>query len=275
MLQKRQDTKLNNGKLNNGQDKIKTGADTIKNGPDANLCDELRTLIINLGASFVGFSNVYELLPEALKRYPYAISFGVRLSNAIIDEIEDKPTYTYYSHYRSVNALIDNIGLRVMLYLQDKGHRAYSIPASQSIPDAPQSYSGLFPHKTGAVASGLGWIGKNGLLIHGEYGPRVRLGTVLTDLELPCGYPTDWSGAESAPEETLAEKVRRVCRSCNRCVSACPAMALTGNEWHPGVRREDIVDAKACSDYMKEKFKHIGRGDVCGICISVCPLGKA
>lgn len=223
-----------------------------------NLVKELEMLIYGLGASFFGFSNVKDSLPDALKKYPFAITFGVRLSDAIIDEIEDKPTFTYFNHYRSVNTLIDQISLRIVLAITQYGFNAYSIAASQSIPTSMVPYSGIFPHKTGGVQAGLGWIGKNGLFIHKDFGPRIRLGTVLTDIELPCAN----------------EMYESKCASCNECVKACPAFALTGNGWSIGVERESIVDAKACSEYMNQKFKHIGRGSVCGICIKVCPYSK-
>ncbi|HOV27154.1 MAG TPA: 4Fe-4S double cluster binding domain-containing protein [Pseudobacteroides sp.] len=219
---------------------------------------ELENYIRGLGASFVGFSDVSSAVGLKLKKYPYAITIGIRLSDAIIDEIDDKPTFTYFSHYRAVNFFIDQLTLKIMLFLQEKGYNAYTVPASQSIPDAEVPYSGIFPHKTGAVLSGLGWIGKNGLFIHREYGPAVRLGTVLTDFELMNS------------NNVMSSQ----CGECSRCVKACPAYALTGNEWHMGMDRGDIVDARACSNYMSKNFKHIGRGSVCGICISVCPYRK-
>ncbi len=217
---------------------------------------ELETLALGLGATFIGFSNVQKSLPDTLKNYPYAITFGIRLSDAIIDEITDKPTFTYFNHYRSVNSLIDQISLRLVLAISENNYNAYSIGASQSVPTSAIPYSGVFPHKTGAVLAGLGWIGKNGLFIHRDFGPRVRLGTVLTDLVLPC-------------ENKVYENK---CGDCNRCVSACPAYALTGDEWVIGGERESVVNAKACSEYMNQNFKHIGRGSVCGICVRVCPV---
>lgn len=216
---------------------------------------EVEAFVLNLGASFAGVSDVEHVLPENLKKYRFAVTFGVRLSDAIIDEIEDKPTYTYFNHYRSVNAMIDQISLRIVLMLTQNGYNAYSVAASQSIPISPVPYSGMFPHKTGAVLAGLGWIGKNGLFIHKDFGPRVRLGTVLTDYDFEC-------------ENVL---VQSKCSDCNLCVKACPAFALTGNQWEIGMERENIVDARACSEYMKQKFMNIGRGSVCGICIRVCP----
>jgi epoxyqueuosine reductase QueG len=220
------------------------------------LYNNLQKKINEFGASFVGFSNVKVSLPEELKQYPYAITFGIRLSDAIIDEIEDKPTFTYFNHYRSVNTLIDQIALRTMLFIQENGYKGYSIASSQSIPTSSIPYSGVFPHKTGAVLSGMGWIGKNGLFIHKDFGPRVRLGTILTNMKLPI-------------ENSVLESK---CSVCNKCVNACPAFALTGNTWEIGTERDHVVNAKACSEYMSQKFKHIGRGSVCGICIKVCPI---
>ncbi|MDP4094096.1 MAG: epoxyqueuosine reductase [Bacillota bacterium] len=217
--------------------------------------DDIEKIVKELGGTFTGFSYVQEKLPQKLKAYPYAVTVGIHLSEAIIDEIDDKPTFTYFNHYRSVNSLIDQILLRIVLYLQDCGYKAYSIPASQSIPDSDIPFSAVFPHKTAAVRAGLGWIGKNGLFISSRYGPRVRLGTILTDAQLPV------------TDEVLESR----CGSCRKCVESCPAMALTGNCWKDGCERERVVDAKACSEYMNKHFKHIGRGSVCGICIKVCP----
>lgn len=216
---------------------------------------DIEKLVVDLGGTLVGFSNVYDKLPEVLKKYPYAITVGIHLSNAILDEVKDKPTFTYFNHYRAVNSLIDHIILRILLHIEKDGYNAYTISASQSIPDAERPYSGIFPHKTAAVMAGLGWIGKNGLFISRDYGPSVRLGTVLTDM----------------PLEVNKEILNNQCGNCRKCVDHCPAMALTGII-DENYDRDKIVDAKACSDYMKDKYKHIGRGSVCGICISICPF---
>lgn len=216
---------------------------------------ELEMSLKQNGATLVGYSNVYENLPENLRELKFAITIVVRLSDFIIDEITDKPTYTYFHHYRAVNALIDQITLRGMLLIQDKGYKALAVPASQTVNDVKDKYSGIFPHKTAAVKAGLGWIGKSGLFISSQYGPRVRLGTILTDMEIACNNTV----------------IPCKCGDCNKCVESCPAMALSGKSWVQGCERSDIVDAKACSDYMNMNFKHIGRGSVCGICMKICP----
>lgn len=218
----------------------------------------LKTKIIEYGASFAGFSNISGKFPKGLKQLGYAVTVGVRLSDAIVDEINDSPTYTYFHHYRTVNTLIDQITLKGMLFIQECGYSAFAVPASQTVNDAVECHSGILPHKTAAVMAGLGWIGRSGLFISNDYGPRVRLGTILTDMPLPEGKLLDVSG----------------CGNCRLCVENCPAMALTGNCWEEGCEREHIVDAKACSVFMNSKFKHIGRGSVCGICMRVCPMNR-
>lgn len=218
--------------------------------------EELVKLLEGMGASFTGFADISGKLGGSFQSCHYAVSFGLRLSDAIIDEITDKPTFTYFHHYRTANTMLDQIALRGQLFIQQLGYNAVAVPASQTVNNAGDPYSGIFPHKTAAVLAGLGRIGKNGLFLHEVFGPRVRLATILTDMSFPCEKP-----------------VRKgSCQNCSRCVDACPALALTGKEWHEGTAREEIVDAKACSDYMNNNFKQIGRGSVCGICIKVCPL---
>ncbi|MFO7860172.1 MAG: 4Fe-4S double cluster binding domain-containing protein [Desulfosalsimonas sp.] len=61
------------------------------------------------------------------------------------------------------------------------------------------------------------------------------------------------------------------CGTCIKCVRACPAGALTGRAWHPGVSRDAILDAAACDTWKKQHFFAYHKGHNCGICSSVCP----
>lgn len=214
-------------------------------------------LLLDGGACDVGMSSP-EDGPANLK---YAISFVVPLSEAIVDQIEHSPTYSYFHHYRTVNALIDMLSLKTGLLLQKNGYLYMPIGASQSQPKAGQrTHEGLYSHKKAAVLGGLGTIGKSALFLHRKYGPRVRLGTIFTDYEF------------SEVKHDLSSE--SVCGSCDLCRASCPTGAIKGNEWFPGCEREFIVDAWSCNDYMREHFMKIGRGSVCGICMSVCPYGQ-
>lgn len=218
----------------------------------------LESLLKDMGADKLGYSYVADILPRDKGTLKSSITIAVRLSDYIIDEISDVPTHTYFHHYRSVNFMIDQITLRCMLLLQEWGYKAFAVPASQTVKTKQDKYTGIFQHKTAATRAGLGWIGKSGLLITPEYGPRIRLGTVLTDMELPYGNPV----------------TEGRCGECQLCVTSCPAMALHGINWKVGMPRKQIVDAHACSTYMHDNFRHIGRGSVCGICIRICPYGS-
>ncbi|MGN1478588.1 MAG: 4Fe-4S double cluster binding domain-containing protein [Acutalibacteraceae bacterium] len=212
-------------------------------------------LLLENGVSDVGFSK----LPDGpFGDKTYAVSIVVRLSQAVVDEIDTQPTHTYFHHYRTVNAFIDSVCLKAGMFLQNNGYRYIPVAASQSINKDGWNYSGRYSHKKAASLAGLGGIGKNSLFLHKKFGAAVRLGTVLTD----CPFETDESEYFSP------------CIECNLCVKACPSGAIKGDLWRPGMERSEVFDPQKCSEYMKKEFKHIGRGAVCGICMSVCPVCK-
>lgn len=217
--------------------------------------EKITSFLNDNGAGQVGFCRLGD---DEFGKNAYglknAISYTIPLSDAVIDEISNAPTYTYFHHYRSVNTLIDNNSLKIGLMLSKHGYKYVCVPASQST----GGLHGMFSHKYAAVRAGLGYVGKSGLFLSTENGPRVRLGTILTDCE----------------EFDFNEKIMKSeCGECTACMMACPAMAIKGTLWEPGVPRETIIDARACSEHMKKAYQHIGRGVVCGICMRVCPKG--
>ncbi|MGD8759717.1 MAG: reductive dehalogenase domain-containing protein [Anaerolineales bacterium] len=102
--------------------------------------------------------------------------------------------------------------------------------------------------------AGLGEIGRMGLLITPELGPRVRLAVVTTDLPL-------------VPDDRLDGRAMiDFCRVCNKCAQNCPSRAIPFDDWkeHDGAYRWRI-DADSCFRY----WNLIGTD--CGRCIDVCP----
>ncbi|AOY76218.1 epoxyqueuosine reductase [Clostridium formicaceticum] len=221
---------------------------------------QLTTMIFNLGAAKVGYGQLEDVLPEEFKHLISGISIAIRLSDQVISDIDPQngPTHTYFHHYRTVNAFIDQMTFKITNQLQQWGYLAMAIPASQSINLEGWNYRGLFQHRTAATKAGIGWIGKNNCLVTEEFGPRVRLGTVLTNMVF------DYNEAITMSQ----------CGECNLCVKLCPANALKGKTWKPEVLREEMMCPDTCSNHMKNKYKHIGRGAVCGICIKACKKGK-
>ena len=217
--------------------------------------EELKAFLLEKGIADVGFFKV----EDGEESLPYGVSIVARLSESIIDEIEDEPTHTYFNHYRNVNAFIDSMLLQAGMFLQRKGYKYITVAASQSINKDGWNYNGRYSHKKVASIAGLGGIGKNSLFLHKRFGARVRLGTLFTDCPFEC---------EEKPYVSP-------CTECNLCVEKCPSGAISGKLWQEGMKREEVFNPEKCSEYMKNKFKHIGRGAVCGICMKVSPYNKS
>lgn len=218
--------------------------------------NDLKQFLLNLGVTDVGFTHIDDGDFGSLK---YAVSVVVKLSDAVIEEVDIAPTHTYFNHYRTVNTFIDRILLEAGIYLEKAGYQYIPVAASQSVNNKGRNYNGRYSHKKIACLAGLGSVGKNSLFLHKTYGARVRLGTLITD----CPFETE-SFITVSP-----------CKDCNICTVACPAKAISGKAWMPETKREDIFSPEKCSDYMKTAFGDIGRGAVCGICIAVCPFSNS
>lgn len=189
------------------------------------------------------------------KEFPFAISWAIPMKPEIMASIQQGPNQAYADEYARVNLLINDRAEKLAAEMRARGLRAHPLAASDRT-DTTQ-IKGDFPHKTAATRAGLGWIGKHCQLITRKHGSWIRLGTVFTDLDLPCGEPFE----------------RAFCGRCRRCVEACPANALTGRDWHPGLPREDILDVLACDRWKKEHYYQYHKGHNCGICSAVCPYG--
>ncbi|MFX0036928.1 MAG: reductive dehalogenase [Candidatus Hermodarchaeota archaeon] len=118
-----------------------------------------------------------------------------------------------------------------------------------------------------AVDAGLGALGRLGLLITPEYGPRVRICKVFTDLPL----------ISDQPNSKFIEKVSNYCKNCFKCADACETHAIS-KEKEPRFKGINIsnnsgvkkyyIDAEKCFEYWVENSSD------CGYCIAVCPFSK-
>lgn len=114
-----------------------------------------------------------------------------------------------------------------------------------------------------ALQAGLGELGRNGLLITPEYGPRVRLSKVFTDLPLASDEPIEFG-------------VTEFCQQCNKCAHNCPSQAIMYGE--RTTKPHNIsnvsgelkwpVDAERCFSFWA---RHSGP---CSNCLRVCPFNK-
>ena len=131
----------------------------------------------------------------------------------------------------------------------DKKGRATSKICVDSVPLAERAL---------AVRAGLGFIGKNHMLINPEMGCKIFLGEIITDLKLE--YDKSLINSET------------ICSTCEKCIKVCPTGAL---------RQDGFLDASKCINYLTIEYKgeiptelgpKIGnRLFGCEECINVCP----
>ena len=185
------------------------------------------------------------------------MSAAVRLDDAIVSAITDHPTLEYAELYRQMNKRLDGIAARVVEWIESEGAHVRAVPASAIIEE--ERLLGALSHKAVARMAGLGWQGKSLLLVTPEFGPRVRLVTVLTDLQLVPDGP-----------------VRNRCGTCQECAKACPAGAIRNvrTESHYETR-EQAVALEKCHALVKTFASRPGIGArICGVCVRACPWGK-
>lgn len=114
-----------------------------------------------------------------------------------------------------------------------------------------------------AIQAGLGEYGRLGLVITRDFGPRVRLGKIFTDLPLAADRPQRFG-------------VREFCGICRACSDGCPVGAIPdsppgppppGPSYLRGVRKWTI-DAEKCFGYWAQQNTD------CAICVRVCPYNR-
>jgi epoxyqueuosine reductase len=219
------------------------------------------------GADFFGVADITpaeEFIKnqggDLVSGYPRAVSLGIILLNAIVDQLpqrfERSVAVNYRHHtYDIINLRLDLISSRISSLIQNEGYNALPIPASERYDD--NELCAVFSHKLAANMAGLGWIGKSCLLITPEFGPRVRWSTILTD----------------APLKPTGEPLENGCGECTECVDTCPVSAFTGENFRSYENREVRYDARKCEKYFKV-MEDAGKIPVCGLCVYNCPKGK-
>ena len=177
------------------------------------------------------------------------------------------PRQHYYTHfygrtcYETQNAEEERIAYQTALWLERKGHEALILSVASGAtffpPPSPPTYGSIFSFRHAAVAAGLGELGMNNILVTPEWGPRVRLGALITTASL---QPSPVTNETICPGE-----------SCMKCVKGCPAQAFG-----PPFSLYDLTIAEKTMRLAKvDKAKCANRTVICsGECHNLCPIGK-
>lgn len=151
------------------------------------------------------------------------VSLGLRMLDSIFESPNPRVARTSYTH---LHRRLNELGWDVAAFLESAGFAA--VPITSDVPIDMMEKRGLWgdiSHRHVAALAGLGKIGRNQLLISPQFGPRLRVTSVVT----------------RAPLEPDAELDFEPCApGCRRCIEACPAHALS----------PDGVDKGACVRHM-------------------------
>jgi epoxyqueuosine reductase len=243
---------------------------------DRRYTEALKATLVKWGADLVGIADTVPLAdlpldpPELLEPFSRALAMAVSLPWATFGELDGRPTPIYENVYQTANRMLDDLAFKAAKHLTGDGFYSLPIPASQMTDE--ENWYGAISHKAVARMAGLGWQGKNLLLITPQYGSAVRLVTVLTDAPLAVDGP-----------------VKNRCGACTRCQEACPAGAIKGVTTADHYRnREEALYFDRCVEQLKRHSvmletyalkdsatppEPIYHQLLCGLCIQACPFG--
>jgi len=213
---------------------------------DPETLTELRSYARTVGADEIGFASVPQewVFRDTAIRYTQAIVLVMEMDKERMD-LAPNPDTAVMVH-ETYNQL-GQVSNKIADWLRDCGYAAHA--------GHPLGGMALYPPM--AQAAGMGWRGISGLVITPQFGPRVRLAAVFTDIEnLPV-----YEGDEHA-------WVLDFCDSCRRCIRDCPPAAFYDSPVHHENGLVTVLDNGKCFPYF---VKYHG----CSICIKVCPFNNS
>jgi ferredoxin len=182
------------------------------------------------GAGDVGIANIERFANAPRMMHPLNIFPDCRSVITIVQPIPRGTyrgitegthwaNYTYYSYNRLNTLFRPAVTFATACFIEDRGFEA--VPVYPGVPERPGMRPAVRPDRPppevnlnvriAALACGLGEIGWSKVFIHPVFGPRVRLGTILTDAELK--------------PDPLVEP-GTLCDRCMRCARDCPGGAI-------------------------------------------------
>ena len=217
----------------------------------------LRELAMEMGAIHYGIADLgrfYALRPKSFEDYGElltGISILVPENKTLLNGLPVTDDESRTSHYNIKIALTLRIADQVRELLIEHGYQAGVIKP----PPGKSGPTGLL--KGAARLAGLGWIGKNRLLITKDYGPRVAPTLVLTN-------------APFTPSAKQIEPFLEGCGSCVRCIQICPGQAFS----YEPFGEENSLDGFSidrCAE-VRGIINPTGWG-ACSLCVHACPFG--
>ncbi|MGD8506583.1 MAG: 4Fe-4S double cluster binding domain-containing protein [Candidatus Bathyarchaeota archaeon] len=242
------------------------------------LAKDLKQKAKEVGFVSSGISN-----PNMLRGLPHGwigTVTNLRSPEEELPNVKSVVLMSYYAWDKALNLQVDSVYLKgremytpkvplenYQLYYEIMRNKAWKIVDYLRKKGFESLLSLAIPLKTAAVRCGLGCQGKSTLLVTPNYGPRVRLISVLTTAELDADEPY---------KEDL-------CKDCEKCVMACPTKALEPYQIKINRCMTYAAEKPDASD-VPEDVRRLERRLIerptpnsyieCTICIDACPIGK-
>lgn len=172
------------------------------------------------------------------------------------ETIENYTEEKFDQGINSAKKQIEDIHCEIEEILKKRGISYWIPPVAQ---ENETELLAKFSFKFAAVKAGIGWIGKNDVVVTKKYGPRIRLSAILIDSKFEYGLPYTRS---ECPEDCVA------------CVEACPCNALKNKIWTVDSKRAEIIDYQKCNRMRSAFIEKLGRKNACGLCMVACPMGR-
>jgi epoxyqueuosine reductase QueG len=251
------------------------------------IADQIRKIAEDENVAVFGIGSASEMADERPGHRPddllpgaqSLICFGI----PVPQDVYRMPTYGVETVWRSQNLYyrrLDTLSIRFASLLEESGAGAVPIygcmPLGMNEKGVVVGY--LNQIRMGEV-TGIGAIGKNGLLVHSRHGSRLMLGGVLTSAVLPrMRYPdVDQPGCPS---------------DCRICEDACPVKAIMADKRQvnimrclsytartPFMSRPKFLFLRAFNPQAAARFMSITSFDehtfhTCSQCVALCPYGN-
>ena len=162
------------------------------------LTARLKQRVARWGGDLCGVADIeplraIETIPaDLLDPFTRAVSIAVRVPAGVFETVGDRPTPLYAAVYLTANRLLDDIAFRAAGSVKDEGFRSLPIPASQVLDR--ELWRGAISHKAVARLAGIGWQGKNLLLITQENAKLPDVGVPICGVCIkvcPFGRPRE------------------------------------------------------------------------------------
>lgn len=224
------------------------------------LSEDIRKLAVSLGIDALGFAeaSAFEgyLISQSKRRDPRLslsnaktiIVAGIYIGGLVLPSW-DQPDMGRTSRL-FLSGFFNDVAQQlepIAALLRKEGYKAL-------ICDSSKSKGSIIPLKLAAVRAGLGWQGKNSLLISKKYGSFLALGGIITNANL----------------EQNIEEVANRCKGCKKCQQACPLKALD---------QDYVLNKTRCLSYLLQNEDLPGEANAvmenrvmdCEICQQACP----